>query len=140
MTCKGKNYLNFLFSLQRRGIKLGLQHTEKLLQFFNNPHKKIVTIHVAGTNGKGSTCAYIESILRQNSFKVGIYTSPHLFNFNERIRVNGRSISNDEIVHFLDNALSAINRIKSTFFEATTVMAFDYFWKKRVDVAVIETG
>ena len=140
MICRGNNYLNFLFSLQRRGIKLGLQHTEKLLQFFNNPHKKITTIHVAGTNGKGSTCAYIESVLRQNSFKVGIYTSPHLFNFNERIRVNGRPISDDEIVYFLNNALSAINRIKSTFFEATTVMAFDYFWKKRVDVAVIETG
>lgn len=140
MTYKHKNYLNSLFSLQRRGIKLGLEHTEKLLHFFDNPHKKIITIHVAGTNGKGSTCAFIESILRQNGYKVGIYTSPHLFNFNERIRVDGFPISDNEIVYFLDNALGAISKVKSTFFEATTVMAFDYFWKKKVDVAVIETG
>ena len=140
MTYKIENYLNSLFSLQRRGIKLGLEHTKNLLKFFDNPHEKFLTIHVAGTNGKGSTCAYIERILRYSGYKVGIYTSPHLFNFNERIRVDGLPISDQEIVSFLDNSFKEINKIGSTFFEVTTVMAFDYFNKKKVDIAVIETG
>ena len=140
MTYKLENYLNSLFSLQRRGIKLGLEHTKNLLKFFGNPHEKFLTIHVAGTNGKGSTCAYIERVLRYSGYKVGIYTSPHLFNFNERIRVDGLPISDKEIVSFLDNSFKEINEIGSTFFEVTTVMAFDYFNKKKVDIAVIETG
>jgi len=140
LTYKIKNYLNSLFSLQRRGIKLGLEHTENLLKFFGNPHEKFLTIHVAGTNGKGSTCACIERILRYSGYKVGIYTSPHLFNFNERIRVDGLPIPDQEIVSFLDNSFNEINKIGSTFFEVTTVMAFDYFCKKKVDIAVIETG
>ena len=140
MTYKIKKYLNSLFALQRRGIKLGLEHTKDLLRFFDNPHEKFLTIHVAGTNGKGSTCAYIERILRYSGYKVGIYTSPHLFNFNERIRVDGLPISDEEIVSFLDNTFEQINKIRSTFFEVATVMAFDYFSKKKVDVAIIETG
>ena len=140
MTYKLENYLNSLFSLQRRGIKLGLEHTKNLLRFFDNPHENFLTIHVAGTNGKGSTCAYIERILRYSGYKVGIYTSPHLFNFNERIRVDGLPISDQEIVSFLDNSFKEINKIGSTFFEVTTTMAFDYFNKKKVDIAVIETG
>ena len=140
MTYKLENYLNSLFSLQRRGIKLGLEHTKNLLKFFDNPHEKFLTIHVAGTNGKGSTCSYIERILRYSGYKVGIYTSPHLFKFNERIRVDGLPISDQEIVSFLDNSFKEINKIGSTFFEVTTVMAFDYFYKKKVDIAVIETG
>ena len=127
MTYKVKKYLDNLFSLHRRGVKLGLDHTEHLLSFCNNPHKKFSTIHVAGTNGKGSTCAYIGTILRQNGYRVGLYTSPHLLNFNERIRVNGRAISNEEIFQFLDNSFGEINKIKSTFFEVTTVMAFNFF-------------
>ena len=140
MIYKFQKYLESLYSLQRRGIKLGLEHTEQLLRFCNNPHKNYSTIHVAGTNGKGSTCAYIETILRQNGYRVGLYTSPHLLHFNERIRVNGRPISNKQIFQFLDNSFDEINKIKSTFFEVTTVMAFNYFYKKKVDVAVIETG
>ena len=140
MTYKVGNYLNSLFSLQRRGIKLGLEHTKSLLSFFDNPHEKFLTIHVAGTNGKGSTCAYIERILRYSGYKVGIYTSPHLFNFNERIRVDGRPIADEEIISFLDNALKEIDKIGSTFFEVTTVMAFNYFCKKKVDIAIVETG
>ena len=140
MTYKLENHLNSLFSLQSRGIKLGLEHTKNLLKFFDNPHEKFLTIHVAGTNGKGSTCAYIERILRYSGYKVGIYTSPHLFNFNERIRVDGLPISDQEIVSFLDNSFKEINKIGSTFFEVTTVMAFDYFNKNKVDIAVIETG
>ena len=105
LTYRIKDYLNSLFSLQRRGIKLGLEHTKSLLKFFDNPHEKFLTIHVAGTNGKGSTCAYIERILRDSGYKVGIYTSPHLFNFNERIRIDGLPISDQEIVSFLDLSL-----------------------------------
>ena len=108
--------------------------------FFDNPHEKFLTIHVAGTNGKGSTCAYIERILRSSGYKVGIYTSPHLFNFNERIRVGGLPIADEAIVSFLDNAFEEIDKIGSTFFEVTTVMAFDYFKQKKVDIAIIETG
>ena len=78
--------------------------------------------------------------MRQNGYRVGLYTSPHLLNFNERIRVNGRHISNKQIFQFLDNSFDEINKINSTFFEATTVMAFNYFYEKKVDVAVIETG
>tara|TARA_Y100001980_G_C14545814_1_gene325578 strand:- start:1194 stop:2456 length:1263 start_codon:yes stop_codon:yes gene_type:complete len=140
LTYKIKYYLNSLFSLQRRGIKLGLEHTESLLKFLDNPHEKFLTIHVAGTNGKGSTCAYIEKILIDSGYKVGMYTSPHLFSFNERIRVDGLPISDQEIVSFLDNTFKEINKIGSTFFEVTTAMAFDYFSKKKVDIAVIETG
>ena len=140
MTYSIKNYLSYLFSLQRRGIKLGLEHTKNLLMFFDNPHEKFSTIHVAGTNGKGSTCAYIERILRYSGYKVGIYTSPHLFNFNERIRVGGQPISDEEIVSFLDYASEEIDKIGSTFFEVTTVMAFEYFKQKKVDIAIIETG
>ena len=140
MTYKLENYLNSLFSLQRRGIKLGLEHTKNLLKFFENPHENFLTIHVAGTNGKGSTCAYIERVLRYSGYKVGIYTSPHLFNFNERIRVDGIPISDQDIVSFMDNGFEEINKIGSTFFEVTTVMAFDYFNKNKVDIAVIETG
>ncbi len=102
-----------------------------MLCFFDNPHERLATIHVAGTNGKGSTCAYIEGILRYSGYKVGIYTSPHLFNFNERIRIDGCPISDEEIVFFLDQAFEEINKIGSTFFEVTTVMALDYFRKKK---------
>ena len=140
MTSKIKDYLDFLFSLQRHGIKLGLEHTYSLLKYLDNPHEKIKTIHVAGTNGKGSTCAHIEAVLRYSGFKVGIYTSPHLIHFNERIKVNGHSITDNEIAYFLDNALDKIKEIESTFFETTTVMAFDYFNKQNIDIAVIETG
>ena len=135
-----KQLLEDLYSLQRLGIKVGLEHTEKLLEVCGNPHDNFLSIHIAGTNGKGSTAAMIASILREAGYKVGLYTSPHLIRFNERIRVNGVPISDDRIVDFMAQYESAIKEIKSTFFEATTAMAFDYFKKENVDVAVIETG
>ena len=128
------------YTLERKGIKLGLQHTYELLDSLNNPQSNLKMIHVAGTNGKGSTCAVIEKVLRLMGLNVGLYTSPHLINFNERIRINGRPISNHNIIQFLDSATEHINRINSTFFEATTCMAFDYFHRNNVDIAVIETG
>ena len=132
--------LDSLYALQRNGIKLGLEHTFQLLEFLGNPQKKLKLIHVAGTNGKGSTCAHIECILRGNGYKVGLYTSPHLINFNERIRVNGFPIKNDEIISFIKNVDTAIQKIDSTFFEVTTAMALKYFQDHNVDIAVIETG
>ncbi len=132
--------LNSLYSLQRKGIKLGLSHTRRLLNFLGSPQHNFKIIHVAGTNGKGSTCVHIESILRENGYNVGLYTSPHLIKFNERIRVNGIPITNHDIVHFMDFVKNEIKKIRSTFFETTTAMALDYFNKKHIDVAVIETG
>ena len=132
--------LNALYSLQRNGIKLGLEHTFQLLEFLGNPQKKLTLIHVAGTNGKGSTCAHIERILRGHGYKVGLYTSPHLINFNERIRVNGFPIKDDEIISFIKSMDAVIQKIGSTFFEVTTAMALKYFNDHNVDVAVIETG
>jgi len=132
--------LDSLYALQRNGIKLGLEHTFQLLEFLGNPQKNLKLIHVAGTNGKGSTCAHIECILRGNGYKVGLYTSPHLINFNERIRVNGFPIKNDEIISFIKTIDTAIQKIDSTFFEVTTAMALKYFQDHNVDIAVIETG
>ena len=119
---------------------MGLNHTSWLLKFLNNPQDNFKTIHVAGTNGKGSTAAMINSILIANNYKVGLYTSPHLINFNERIRVNGLTITDEEIISFMKHVEPAINEIKSTFFEVTTAMAFHHFNNNDVDIAVIETG
>ena len=132
--------LNSLYSLQRKGIKLGLEHTVQLLNFLGNPDKKLTLIHVAGTNGKGSTCAHLQTILRAHGYKVGLYTSPHLIKFNERIRINGAPISDEEIISFMRSIDSAINKIDSTFFEVTTAMALNHFNEYNVDVAIIETG
>ena len=132
--------LKSLYELQRHGIKLGLEHTHRLLEFLGDPHKDLTLIHIAGTNGKGSTCAYIDSILRADGKKIGLYTSPHLIRFNERIRVNGLPIEDYEIIAFMEHAGTTIKEIESTFFETTTAMALDHFKRHSVDVAVIETG
>ena len=132
--------LESLYALQRQGIKLGLEHTHRLLEFLGNPQKDLTLIHIAGTNGKGSTCAYIDSILRADGKKIGLYTSPHLIRFNERIRVNGIPIEDHEIIAFMEHTGATIKEIESTFFETTTAMALDHFKRHSVDVAVIETG
>ena len=132
--------LQDLFKLQRLGIKTGLEHTFQLLDTCSNPHQRLKFIHLAGTNGKGSTAAFIDSILRSSGLKVGLYTSPHLVQFNERIRVNGVPICNEKIVEFMQLYSDDIKRIESTFFETTTAMAFWYFEQENIDIAVIETG
>ena len=132
--------LQFLYSLRRLGIKTGLEHTLSLLNHVDNPHINFPSIHVAGTNGKGSTCLMISSILKGMNLKVGTYTSPHLIKFNERIRVNNIEISDEYICSFIKQNEEKIKQIKSTFFETTTAMAFSYFKDQEVDVAVIETG
>jgi dihydrofolate synthase/folylpolyglutamate synthase len=132
--------LTYLYSLERRGIKVGLEHTKRLLKKVGDPHNYFPSIHVAGTNGKGSTCAMIGSIFRETGLKTGLYTSPHLLRFNERIRVDGIPISDKDIIQFVKQYRHSFDEIPVTFFEATTAMAFWYFKKSCVDVAVIETG
>ena len=132
--------LKDLYSLQRLGIKTGLEHTQQLLDACGNPHHQLKFIHLAGTNGKGSTAAFIYSILRASGLNIGLYSSPHLVRFNERIRVNGVPIADVKIVEYMKLFSADIRRIESTFFETTSAMAFWYFKQKKVDVAVIETG
>ncbi|MFN4111264.1 MAG: bifunctional folylpolyglutamate synthase/dihydrofolate synthase [Ignavibacteria bacterium] len=132
--------LNFLYSLQKSGIKFGLNNTIKLLEQLGNPHHKFKSIHIAGTNGKGSTCSFISSILYTMNFKVGLYTSPHLVRFNERIRINGNEIEDEYLIKMVEALKKTIEEIKPTFFEVTTAIAFKYFADHKVDYAVIETG
>jgi len=131
--------------LEKFGINLGLDRIKLLLEHLDNPHLKFKSIHVAGTNGKGSTCAMIASILKEAGYKVGLYTSPHLFQYNERIKINGKDISDKEFAE----GLARIKRIsrkepgsfgRPTVFEALTALAFWYFAKKKVDYAVVEVG
>ena len=140
MTSSIDTILKELYSLNRLGIKVGLGHTIQLLNEIGNPHKKLRLVHVAGTNGKGSTCSILAKILIDHGFKVGLYTSPHLRKFNERIKVNHYQISDDYIATFFRDNKAKINKIEATFFETTTAMAFNYFKDQAVDYAVIETG
>jgi len=117
-----------------------LDHTLDLLDQCNNPHKNLNVVHIAGTNGKGSTSSMVASILESAGYRVGLYTSPHLLRFNERISVNDECISNNEIISFIDAYKEDIDRISSTFFETTTAMALTHFANKKVDFAVIEVG
>ena len=117
-----------------------MDHTLDLLDQCNNPHKNLNVVHIAGTNGKGSTSSMVASILESAGYRVGLYTSPHLLSFNERISVNNECISNNEIISFIDAYKEDIDRISSTFFETTTAMALTHFANKKVDFAVIEVG
>jgi len=119
-----------------------LENTNKLDEIYGHPHKSFKTVHVAGTNGKGSVSHTIASILQEAGFKVGLYTSPHLVSFRERIRVNGEMISENDVTSFLNNYLKKkeSEKIHPSFFEMTVAMAFDYFRECRVDIAIIEVG
>ena len=121
-------------------IKKDLKNTRKLCKLLGHPQDKFKSIHVAGTNGKGSSSHMLASILAQSGYKTGLYTSPHLKNFNERIKVNGEPVTEDYIVDFVESMKPAIGSIKPSFFELTVAMAFDYFAKENVDIAVIEVG
>ncbi|NOZ74712.1 MAG: bifunctional folylpolyglutamate synthase/dihydrofolate synthase, partial [FCB group bacterium] len=132
--------LTWLYALERRGMKTGLEPTRRLLAACGNPQQAWDALHIAGTNGKGSTAAMLATIAREAGFTVGLYTSPHLVRFNERIRVNGRPIDNQSILDFIDRTQAAIEDLQATFFETTTALAGWYFQRKKVDLAVIETG
>jgi dihydrofolate synthase/folylpolyglutamate synthase len=132
--------LDGLFARTGGRIEPGLARTEALLSALGDPHQHFASFHVAGTNGKGSTCAAIEALLRFRGLKVGRYTSPHLIDFRERIQVNGVAIGETRVIEFLERTRQTQDALGATFFEITTAMAFDYFASERVDVAVVETG
>jgi dihydrofolate synthase / folylpolyglutamate synthase len=132
--------LDKLYSLQRFGIKPGLERTYKILSDFGDPQDSFTSIHIAGTNGKGFTCSAIASILMDAGYKVGLYTSPHLKEFNERIIINGKMISDDDIITLAERLIPYSETINATFFEITTAMAFIYLAQQNIDIAVIETG
>ena len=120
--------------------KPGLETSLALDNLLEHPHKAYRTIHVAGTNGKGSVSHLLAAILQEAGYKVGLYTSPHLVDFRERIRVNGKKISEDYVVRFVEQYKTAFEPLHPSFFELTSTMAFAYFREKAVDFAVIETG
>ena len=122
------------------GYKEGLDNTLKLDEHFGHPHQAYKTIHVAGTNGKGSCAHTIAAILQECGYKTGLYTSPHLVDFSERIRVNGHPIDENYVVSFVEKEKSFFEPLHPSFFEVTTAMAFKYFKDMEVDIAVIEVG
>jgi len=149
-----QDIIAYLFGLQRFGIKLGLENMTRMLQAFDNPHQKLNTVHIAGSNGKGSVAAFVAKIFQKSGYRVGLYTSPHLSEFSERIRINGQPVTSDAVVSLthlirakqyevakkdstIDTPTSVMNM---TFFEFATLMAFLYFFQKKVDLAVVEVG
>lgn len=129
-------YQNVGASAYKSGIE-GMMALDDLLE---QPHKRFHTIHVAGTNGKGSVSHILAAILQSAGYKVGLYTSPHLIDFRERIRINGAMIPQEEVVGFVERYKESLDVLQPSFFEITTAMAFHHFARNRVDIAVIETG
>ena len=124
----------------KAAYKANLDNTLALDAHFGSPHRRFRTIHVAGTNGKGSVSHMLASILQETGLRVGLYTSPHLKDFRERIRVNGQMISQEYVTHFVESNQEIFDRIHPSFFEMTVAMAFQYFADAKVDIAVIEVG
>jgi dihydrofolate synthase/folylpolyglutamate synthase len=142
-----KQTLDFLFSqlpafhrIGSAAYKSNLDNSNALDSYFGHPHRKYSTIHIAGTNGKGSVSHMIASILQEAGFRTGLYTSPHLRDFRERIRINGEMIPKKEVTTFVRKHYGIIEEMKPSFFEMTVAMAFDYFARANVDIAVIEVG
>ncbi len=132
--------LDYLFERTQGRDKLGLERMRDFLRVLGDPHERLRCFHVAGTNGKGSTVATLETLLRAQGLTVGKYTSPHLVDFTERILVNGEPVSSDAVVEFVQRWTPDVERTGASFFEATTALAFDVFAQAGVDVAVIEVG
>ena len=134
------NQLPMYQKMGEKAYKADLSNTLKLADYLNNPEQKFKSIHVAGTNGKGSTSHMLASILQEAGYKVGLYTSPHLKDFRERIKINGQMVSKGFVCDFVTNHQSFFKKNKLSFFEMTVGMAFDYFAKEKVDIAIIEVG
>ena len=139
--------LEYLFKqlpmYQREGksaFKKDLTNTLALCETLGNPETKFKSIHIAGTNGKGSTAHMLASIFQEAGYKTGLYTSPHLKDFRERIRINGKEISKETVVEFVERNNSLFAHIKPSFFEWTVALAFEVFSTEQVDIAIIETG
>lgn len=142
-----KKTLNYLFDslpmFQRIGqtaYKADLNTTLLLDEYFKSPHKAFKSVHIAGTNGKGSTSHLLASIFQEAGYKTGLYTSPHLVDFRERIRVNGKMISQQYVIDFVKNHKHYFETLKPSFFELTVALAFEYFKHKNIDIAILETG
>jgi dihydrofolate synthase/folylpolyglutamate synthase len=129
-----------LYDLQKYSVKMGLENISSLCHELNNPQESYPTIHVAGTNGKGSTSFIIQRILSAHGLKVGLYTSPHLVDFRERIRINSDLVEKEFMINMWSQLRPSVDRLKATFFDTTTAIAFEYFKQKNIDIAVIETG
>jgi dihydrofolate synthase/folylpolyglutamate synthase len=132
--------LDYLYGLQRFGIKLGLENIRTLLERLGRPEERFGILHVGGTNGKGSVCASLAEILRRAGYRVGLYTSPHLHSFTERIRVDGRPIDEAEVARLTDEIRRLAPDVPATFFEFTTALALCHFQREEVDFAVLEVG
>ncbi|MCF8294486.1 MAG: bifunctional folylpolyglutamate synthase/dihydrofolate synthase [Bacteroidales bacterium] len=139
--------LDFMYSqlpmfhrIGKEAYKNNLDNTLALDDYLNHPHQQFKTIHVAGTNGKGSVSHFLASIFQTAGYKTGLYTSPHLVDFRERIRVNGHKIPKEAVVQFLEDHSSFIQHIKPSFFEMSVALAFDFFRKEAVEIAIIEVG
>jgi len=139
-----RDSLDYLYGLESHGIVFGLANIRNILKSIGNPHEKVTTIHIGGTNGKGSTAAMIHSILGRSGYRVGLYTSPHIISFTERIRIDDREITEEEVVQLTEQIRGATreNRIPETFtfFDFTTAMAVLYFFEAGVDLAILEVG
>lgn len=139
--------IRYLYGLERFGVKLGLSNITELLDHLDNPHRKLRSVHIAGTNGKGSVCAFLDSVLRSAGYSTGMFTSPHLVTFRERIRVNGKNIPKKDVINLIRKVKPIAERMgkesiikQPTFFEFSTAMAFLYFAEKKVDFAIVEVG
>ncbi len=134
--------LSYLYALERFGIKPGLAVMEQMMEALGHPERKFKSIHVTGTNGKGSTCAMMESMLREAGYTTALYTSPHLYAFNERVQINRVPISDEALVLLVKEIREACEKdaLQPTFFEFTTVLAYLHFSRSNIDIAVIEVG
>jgi len=132
--------LRLLLSLERLGMKFGLEGIARLLSALGDPHKTFPTIHVAGTNGKGSVASMLAAIFTAAGYKTGLYTSPHLVSFEERIRIDGKPISQMAVAAIVTKLRPLIGKHRPTFFEATTALAFKHFAEEDVDIAIVEAG
>ena len=124
----------------QKAYKPGLENITKLCNFFGNPQEKLKMIHIGGTNGKGSTSNMLASVLQEQGYKVGLYNSPHLIDFTERIKINGNNCEKEFVFDFIQKLRNIPEEILPSFFEFTTIMAFEYFYQKKVDFAIIEVG
>lgn len=124
----------------QKAYKPGLENIKKLCDFFGNPQDKIKTIHIGGTNGKGSTSNMLASVLQESGYKIGLYNSPHLVDFTERIKVDGKNADKEFVFNFIQKLKKLPSEIRPSFFEFTTIMAFEYFHHQKVDFAIIEVG
>lgn len=124
----------------QKAYKPGLDNIIKLCDFFGNPQEKIKCVHIGGTNGKGSSSNMLASVLQESGYKTGLYNSPHLIDFTERIKVNGNNCDKEFVYHFIQKLKKLPEDIQPSFFEFTTIMAFEYFHQQKVDIAIIEVG